>query len=83
MMRLKAARGDLDFVDFMKKKYEEMLDQSTARYELAKGEKDVDLEEHIRELTARRVLDGDWKPFPMMDIQAGCNFVHSLVERYL
>jgi hypothetical protein len=83
MMRLKAARSDLDFVDFMKKKYEEMLDQSTARYELAKGEKDVDLEEHIRELTAKRVLDGDWKPFPLLDIQAGCDFVHSLVERYL
>ena len=48
-----------------------------------KGEKDVDLEEHIRELTAKKVLDGDWHPFPMKDIQAGCDFVQSLLERYL
>ena len=83
IMKLSAARNDLSFVDYMKKKYEEMLDEATARYEVAKGKKDIDLEEHIRELTAKQVLDGDWKPFPMVDIQKGCNFVHDLVERYV
>ena len=41
------------------------------------------MEEHIRELTAKKVVDGDWHPFPMKDIQTGCDFVHSLLERYL
>lgn len=41
------------------------------------------MEEHIRELTAKKVADGDWHPFPMKDIQTGCDFVHSLLERYL
>lgn len=83
MMKLKAARSDRDFVNFQKAKYDELVEASQARYEAAKGEKDVDLEEHIRELTAKKVLDGDWRPFPMKDIQAGCDFVHSLLERYL
>ena len=52
-MKLSSARNDLKFVDFMKNKYDEMLDEATARYEIAKGKKDIDLEEHIRELTAK------------------------------
>lgn len=59
------------------------MDATQARYEVARGEKDADLEEHIRELTSRKVVDGDWHPFPLMDIQKGCDFVHTLLERYL
>ena len=68
MMRLKAARNDRDFVNFSKAKYDELVEVTQARYEVAKGEKDLDLEEHIRELTAKKVVDGDWRPFPMKDI---------------
>jgi hypothetical protein len=82
-MKLKSARTDRDFVNFQRAKYDELVEESQARYEAAKAEKDIDLEEHIRELTAKKVVDGDWRPFPLKDLQVGCDFVQTLLDQYL
>lgn len=52
-MRLKTARNDRDFVNFQKRRYEELVQETQARYEEARERKDLDLEDHVRELTAK------------------------------
>jgi len=53
VMRLKTARNDRDFVNFQKRRYEELVQETQARYEEARERKDLDLEDHVRELTAK------------------------------
>lgn len=49
----------------------------------ASSEKDEDLAQHLKELNKKKLIKGEWKIYPKIDISEGCDYIQKLFETYV
>lgn len=49
----------------------------------ADTDKDEDLALHVKELSKKKLMKGDWKIYPKIDISEGCDYIQKLFETYI
>lgn len=63
--QLAFTKQDSKFINYQKDKFVSYINESIDRLELAMTQDDREIQKHVDELTARKLVDGDFNPFPI------------------
>lgn len=54
--------------------YDKLVDEAKMKLIKAPYVQDLDLAQHLKELNKKKLVKGEWKIFPKIDISEGCDY---------
>lgn len=80
--QLAFTKNDPVFINYQKDKFVGYINDSIDRLKQALEDDDLEIQRHIDELTARKIVTGDFNPYPLDGISDNADFVNPLILKF-